>query len=432
VSSIHITPAVARRYLVLHHRLAPPRSLPPEKASVMALAGHLGSFQFDPLDIAGRNHDLVLNARIAGYRRELTDALLYQDRCLYETYNKGLSLVPTSDLPWFRINWDRARLVYEREEFVEHRELVAELLERIETHGSVSSTDLEPRAMIEWSWRPTNQVRAILEALALAGVIGIRERAGNRRVYDKTERLFPPDLLERRVPVHDRYRHKLLSRYRAHGLLGDHGNQEIWIGTTPYREIGLEDGVGLNTPGRRKLQAELLEEAAICRVDVEGLKGVRYIPAGNGDLLDRAEREVAAAKPPGDAAPGVAFLAPLDPLVWDRDLVRRLHGFDYLWEVYVPAAKRKWGYYVLPILFGDRLVGRIEPRFERATGTLTIIALWWEDGFDPLDASDAPGFAGAFADALAAHQAFGGMTKLSLPREARHRAFVRAVRERLA
>ena len=180
---------------------------------------------------------------------------------------------------------------------------------------------------------------------------------------------------------------------------------------TPYRDIGLEGGVAKNTPGRRKLQAELVEEGAICGVEVEGLKGVRYIPATNDELLRQAEREVAAAMQPGGVAPGVSFIAPLDPLVWDRDLVRRL-GFDYLWEVYVPAAKRKWGYYVLPILFGDRFVGRIEPRFERATGTLRIAALWWEAGFDPLDEADAPGFVGAFADALAAHRAFGGMTKL--------------------
>ena len=84
--------------------------------------------------------------------------------------------------------------------------------------------------------------------------------------------------------------------------------------------------------------------------------------------------------------PGVAFLAPLDPFVWDRDFLRALYGFDYVWEVYVPAAKRRWGYYVLPILFGDRLVGRIEPRFDRRAGTLRVLDLWWEDGFDPLAA----------------------------------------------
>ena len=85
-------------------------------------------------------------------------------------------------------------------------------------------------------------------------------------------------------------------------------------------------------------------------------------------------------RPGNRRATGVAFLAPLDPLVWDRDLLRSLFDFDYVWEVYVPAAKRRWGYYVLPILFGDRLVGRIEPRIERASGALRILGLWWEDG----------------------------------------------------
>ena len=81
----------------------------------------------------------------------------------------------------------------------------------------------------------------------------------------------------------------------------------------------------------------------------------------------------------------MAFLAPLDPLVWDRELLRSLFDFDYVWEVYVPAARRRWGYYVLPVLFGDRLVGRIEPRFDRRARTLRIIDLWWQDGVDPLD-----------------------------------------------
>src|SRR5207302_8423047 len=89
-----ISAAVARRYLVLRHLLAPPRSLPPEPASIMRVVDRLGSLQFDPIDAAGRNHDLALLARIRGYRREWTDDLLYKERALYETYNKGLSLVP--------------------------------------------------------------------------------------------------------------------------------------------------------------------------------------------------------------------------------------------------------------------------------------------------------------------------------------------------
>ena len=100
----------------------------------------------------------------------------------------------------------------------------------------------------------------------------------------------------------------------------------------------------------------------------------------------------------------MAFLAPLDPLAWDRDLLLRLWDFDYRWEVYVPAAKRRWGYYVLPLLYGDRFVGRIEPRIDRKAGALRILGLWWEDGFDPLDGAN-PGFAGAVAEALRAHLA---------------------------
>src|SRR2546427_7832246 len=115
-----ISPDVARRYLVLRHFLAPPRSLPAEPASVMRVIERLGSVQFDPLDIAGRNHDLVLLARVNGYRRQWTDDLLYRERTVYETYNKGLSLVPTSELPWYRVSWDLYRERFETATFREH------------------------------------------------------------------------------------------------------------------------------------------------------------------------------------------------------------------------------------------------------------------------------------------------------------------------
>jgi uncharacterized protein len=419
---------VARRYLALYHLLTPPRSLPPGPASVMAVVDHLGSLQFDPLDIAGRNHDLVLNARIDAYRREHTDALLYEERRLYETYNKGLSLVPTAHLPWFRVDWDRHRVSHEGGAFEEHRALVEELLERIRTTGPMSSSDVEPRGAIDWYWRPTNQVRAILEALAEAGILGIARREGNRRVYDLMERLFPADLLAQRPRARDQYRHKLLSRYRGNGLLGSTGGAELWWTSFPYRAQGTEDGVPLRTAGRRQLQAQLIEEGALIPVEVPGMKGHRYVPADALPRLDQAEDEVAAGLP---STTGVAFLAPLDPLVWDRDLLRALYDFDYVWEVYVPAAKRRWGYYVLPIHHGDRFVGRIEPRFERKRDTLDILGLWWEDGFDPLDEVAAPGFVDAFAEAIRAHLAFGGVTTVAFPNVARLRPFERAVRARL-
>jgi len=399
--------ATARRFLVRRHLLAPPRSLPAAPESVKTVVGRLGSLQFDPLDVTGRNHDLVLAARIDGYRREWTDDLLYRERWLYEAYNKGLSLLPTSELPYYRIGWDRYSASNGYGKLDDHAELVAELLERIREEGTLSSKDVEVRESIDWYWRPTNQVRAILEALALSGVLGIARRDGNRRLYDLSERLFPADLLAERRTEEEQRKHKLLSRYRAHGLLGMRGgNQEVWLGTTT------------TAAERYRLRDELIEDGLLLPVSVEGVKGDRVILAGEAALLFDD----------GPIVAGVAFLAPLDPLVWDRDLLRSLWDFDYLWEVYVPAAKRRWGYYVLPLLWRDRFVGRIEPRIERKSGSLRVLGLWWEDAFEPLDE---PGFVEELAAALRAHALFLGATKILLPRTARNRALVAELRPRL-
>jgi uncharacterized protein YcaQ len=405
--------AVARRFFVLRHLVAPPRSLPAEPESVLRIMDRIGSIQFDPLEIAGRNHDLVLLSRIAGYRREWTDRWLYQDRVLYETYNKQLSIVPTAELPWYRLTWDRNHEEHKGGAFDEHAPLVEELIGRIRDGGPLLPRDVGPRAAIDWYWRPTNQVRAILEALAEAGILGISRREGNLRVYDLAERLFPAELLARRLPEWEQRRHRLLSRYRGGGLLGTGGQSELWYGS------------GRNAAERAQLRSELVADGEIVPVTVEGIKGDRFVVTSELPILEQAEREVAGLEPPGGVDPGVAFLAPLDPFCWDRDLMRRLFDFDYVWEVYVPAAKRRWGYYVLPILFGDRLVGRIEPRIERRAGTLRIAGLWWEGGFDPLETD---GFPAAFAAAVAAHRDFGGMERVAFPRTVRHRPFLTQVR----
>ncbi len=425
----------------------------------MRVLARLGSLQFDPIEVAGRNHDLILLARIRGYRREWTETLLYEERRLFEAYNKQLSILPTSELPWYRITWDREHTRHHAETFPEHAEVVADLLERIRAGGPMSSIDVEAHDAIDWYWRPTNRVRALLEALAEAGILGIARRSGNRRYYDLIERLYPAELLAVRPAEAEQLRHKLLSRHRGHGLLGAAGQAELWYGLRSH-EVPAEGG---SPPGaaesRRRLRDALVEEGALIPVEVDGVRGLRYIVAEDAELLEATARSVAgtavgspAAEPtpagvPGerrlapeyDAAPhpvaggpagpadleDAAFLAPLDPFVWDRDLLRSLFDFDYVWEVYVPPAKRRWGYYVLPILFGDRLVGRIEPRIDRRTRSLRVIGIWWEAGFDPL--AD-PRFVVAFTDALEAHRAFAGARHLALPTGARHREFSRLVR----
>ena len=409
----------ARLFLVRRHLLAPPRSRPPGGDSVMAVFERLGSIQFDPLEVAGRNHDLVLLARVAGYRREMTDALLYDERRLFEAYNKGLSLLPTHELPWFRQTWDRARERHEDETFPKHGPLVDEILERIRREGPLSSIDFETRESIDWYWRPTNQVRAILEALAESGVLGFAMRRGNRRYYDLIERLFPDELRAHRPDPREQRRHRLLSRYRGHGLLGRTGSAELWLGAAPAIRKATDDG-----PTRAELLADLTADGDLVPVAVDGVRGERFVLREDVPILDAAEQDAAAAvaargpttwSPLDPANAGVAMLAPLDPFVWDRDFLRTLFGFDYIWEVYVPERKRRWGYYVLPILWGDRLVGRIEPRIDRPADALRVLGVFWEAGFDPLAH---PAFIAAFANALDAHRTFAGLGRVLLPRTA--------------
>ena len=119
--------------------------------------------------------------------------------------------------------------------------------------------------------------------------------------------------------------------------------------------------------------------------------------------------EVQLLKAPPKPPRSVAFLPPFDPLVWDRGLLGSLFGFDYVWELFLPPAKRRWGWYVLPIVFGDRLVGRIEPRIDRTEGRLRILNLWWEDSFDPRRAD---GLVDAMRAALRAYLHFAGATAL--------------------
>jgi hypothetical protein len=169
---------------------------------------------------------------------------------------------------------------------------------------------------------------------------------------------------------------------------------------------------------RRAWTAELVESGALRAVEVEGLKGPRYLPAEEWPLLEAAEN--------GGPPPAVTFLAPLDPFVWDRGLLRDLFGFDYLWEVYVPAAKRRWGYYVLPMLFGDRLVGRIEPRRDRSSPDLRILNVWFQDGFSPMEEPD---FVPALAGALEAYRSFAGSRRVVWPRTRLGRSLSSALRD---
>ena len=362
----------------------------------------LGSIQFDPLAVAGRSHDLVLHARVAEYHPAWCD-LLYERREIFEAFNKGLSFVPVSEYPWFRGTLSRQA----PQTLAENAGVAERVLERIRAEGALSALDFERTqgATTDWFGMPTNAVRAVLEAYAVTGVLGLARRDGNRRYYDLLERLLPAEILARGIPLREQLRHKLLSRYRAHGLLGVGGGGDIFGGIGSAKPNPERP----DHPGRTALREELVERGDLVPVDVEGVRGTRFVLAEEAGLL---------AAPP-DPPPSVAFLSPFDPLVWDRALLGSLFAFDYVWELFTPPAKRRWGWYVLPMLFGDRLVGRIEPRIDRVGGKVEVLGLWWEDRFEPRRAD---GFVDAMRDALRAYLRFGDATRLEwAPHLARER-----------
>ena len=371
--------------------LASPRSLPAEPASVLRVVDRIAVLQFDPLEVPGaRNHDLVLHSRIAGYRREWCEEWLYgPDRRLFEIYNKSLNMVPIEELPHYRLSWQRYGELYGAGILSEHADAAEDILATLAERGPLTTADFEKHShAVDWWWAPTRAARALLEALFVSGRVGVARRAGNRRYYDLIERLVPVEILAVVESPEDAARHRLLSRFRAIGMSRPAAGNDVMISL----------GKGAD---RTRWTNELVDAGALVPVRVEGVKALHYVPAPEVEHLSRPLSS--------SADPGVAILAPLDPFVWDRGLLRELFGFDYIWEVYVPQAKRRWGYYVLPLLFGDRLVGRIEPRFDRRARTLRVPGLWWEAGFDPRSAE---GFVPAMRAALRDYMSFVGATHL--------------------
>jgi uncharacterized protein YcaQ len=377
---VKVTAEAARRFLVARQLLAPPRSLEGGPDAVLEVVRRLGSLQFDPIAVAGRSHDLVLHARVAGYKPDWCDAL-YERREIFEAFNKGLSFVPAGEFPWYRGTPRRGP----HETLAENAAVATRVLERIRAEGPLSSRDFEQESgpTTDWFGAPTNTVRAVLEAYAVTGVLGLARREGGRRYYDLLERV-----LAQEIPLHEQLRHRMLSRYRAHGLLGISAG-DTFGGLGPAKP----DPRWPQYPGRNALREELVADGELVAVAVEGVSGKRFVLREEVELLEA----------PPEPAASVAFLSPFDPLVWDRKLLGSLFGFHYVWELFLPPDKRRWGWYVLPIVFGSRLVGRLEPRIDRETASVQVLDVWWEDGFEPRAAD---GLVEAMDEALGAYLRF--------------------------
>ena len=299
--------------------------------------------------------------------------LLYTDRRLVDGWDKQAAIHRVEDWPYFARQRDRARR--------EHGDpanppmaIAAAVMDAIRERGPLCSADLGHDDTIDWWWGvPTRLGRAALEILYGMGEVGVHHRVNTRRYFDLIERLLPADLLAAADPnpTDEAYQDWHVARRVGSLGLANPAAGERWHGIavgTARAEV------------RRVALARLAAQGVLIPVAVEGIaqaplfiRAADVAPARRG--RERKRRRARA-----------AFIGPLDNLIWDRDLIRWLFDFDYTWEVYKPAAQRKYGHYVLPVLYGDRFIARVEPIFDRKAGVLTLVNWWWEAGVVPGEA----------------------------------------------
>lgn len=370
--SITLTQTHARRFLLAHHRLWPPRQLE-GKPGIMEFIRHVGCIQFDPLNVAGRNPDLVLQSRVKDYRPGLLEALLYADRQLVDGFDKVASIYPTDDWPFFARRRAHMRETH-RYRTACPESVVQAVIETIRERGPLSSLDLKHDETLTGFWgREVRLGNAALEMLYAAGELVVHSRAGTRRVFELAERALPAEVLsapDSNRTDEDYQDWHVLRRVRGLGLANP-GAADCWLGIH-----------GLDGQTRRAVLARLAERGELEAMAVEGVPNrTFYVRAADVPALEAAGAEEM-------PKPMAAVIAPLDNLMWDRSMLRWVFDFDYVWEVYKPKAQRQYGYYVLPVLYGERFAARFEPSFDKKTRQLTVANWWWEEGVCPDEAME--------------------------------------------
>jgi len=358
----------ARLFLLRHQHLGS-STLSGSKQSIYDYVRHVGCIQYDPLSITGHNHELVLQARIPGFTPELAQELLYKDRLLVDGWDKNMSIYCTEDWPYFQRGRDLAAARFEGNS--ELMTTVSRVRQELTERGPLSSLDLEGKDKINWAWAPARLTRAALESMYFWGEVVVHHRVHTRRYYDFTANLLPASILELQDPnqTEDQYNDwYVLRRIGSIGLQWNRSG-DGWLGIQ-----------GLKSKERTAAVQRLLHTDMIREVIVEGIKLPFYIRTTDTPQLEELLQETRNPDEEYRASSFAAALAPLDNLLWDRELIRQLFDFEYRWEVYKPAAVRQYGYYVLPLLYGDRFVARFEPVMDKKSGVLTITNWWWEPG----------------------------------------------------
>ena len=369
VAMITLSNRQARQFMLLKHGLLGGYKFT-GKQGALDFVRQAGCIQFDPVDACGKNAELTLQSRVRGFTKKVLYDLLYRDRKLVDYPDKNLSIIPTEDWPYFERYRKAAREGGLKFEGLAGLEEQAKA--HIKKHGPVSSDELPINGSINWhssihwsgNWQGcTKASRSVLEQLYSTGELVIHHKNGTRKYYDLAEKHIPSELLAMPDPTPDEFQHvkwRILRRIGAVGLMWDRPS-DAWLNIW-----------GLDARQRSEAFRQLAGEGKILDIRVEGLKDVLFCRSEDLPIIEEVLQN-------DSFRPRCELIAPLDCMMWDRKLIRVIFGFDYTWEIYTPADKRKYGFYVLPLIYGENFAGRVEAVADKKTGTLTVKNIWYED-----------------------------------------------------
>ena len=358
---IACSPAQARRLAVLGQRLAGPRP-----NTLMEVVRQVGCLQLDPLSVVARSHQLVLWSRLGLYDLAELDRLLWDERQLFEYWAHSASIVLTEDFPLHQAMMRRYPTNDRIRQWIrQNQKLRRYVLGQIRRYGPRLARDLEeegfyPTQWVSTGWTSGRNISRMLDFLWLSGKIMVAERQGIQKAWDLTERWLPAW-----TPRQTLSQREVVQRAAQRAL------QALGVATPRHIEQHFLRG---RYPGLDRVLADLEAGGQIQRVEIrersQAWRGAWYIHANDVPRLHDVTD--------GAWAPRTALLSPFDNLICDRQRAAQLFNFDYRVEIYTPRAKRKYGYYVLPILHGDRFIGRLDPEMDRAQAQLTINAVYAE------------------------------------------------------
>ena len=363
-----LDPSLVRRLAVSRQRLTGPLPAAAGPEDIMSVAADLGSLQLDPISVVARSHLLVLWSRLGRYDPADVEDLLWRERRLFEYWTHAAAIVCMDDLPIHSLlmrRYPSERHRQLREWLAANQALRRSILGRLRADGPQPTGAFENRAVASWrssGWTAGRNVDRMLDLLWTQGRILVAGRKGQQRVWDLAERWLPDWAPTRRPPEREVVRAAAQRSLRA---LGVATARDIECHFTAYRY-----------PGLPTVLASLERSGRIERVrltaDGAGRNDPWYVHADDLPLLERLED--------GDWQPRTTLLSPFDNLIINRERTERLFGFRFRLEIYVPRAARQYGYYVLPVLHGDTLVGRVDPALDRTNGRLVVHAVHAESG----------------------------------------------------